>query len=252
MKQALNKQNTGFTQICNKVLLDKCLSLKAKGLYSYLYSKPSDWDFAYNRIAEELNVGVKMVRLTLIELEEAGYLERVKHGTGKVDYYLNYDKEPSGPNGHQDDVEPSVQKGKEPKRLVAKKDTISNKDIESNKENTSTEQSSDAGGKEVKEKITMDEVREVIDAFAPVNEAYLTFYGKKTEYSAAKTLIKTFPKNQIMWMIKTAPGYNKMPYRAKGDKVYTPYQLLKNWSIMKDNLVSFKISKTSKVTEIIS
>ncbi len=118
-------------------------------------------------------------------------------------------------------------------------------------EDTCTEQSSDAGEKEVKEKISMEQVREVIDAFQVVNESYREFYGKKTQYGAAKTLIKTYPKEQIMWMIKTAPGYNKMPYRSGGDKVYTPYDLLKKWSIMKDNLVSYKLKKTVENKEII-
>lgn len=89
-------------------------------------------------------------------------------------------------------------------------------------------------------------VQEIIDLFKPVNESYLEFYGKKTQHAAVVSLIKTYPKHEIQWMIKTAPAYNKMPYRAKGDKIYTPYDLLKNWSVMKDNLISYKLQKKQK------
>lgn len=136
------------------------------------------------------------------------------------------------------------------KQLVAEQPTSIDNSLD-NSLDTSTEQSSDAGEKEVKEKISMEQVREVIDAFAVVNESYREFYGKRTQYGAAKTLIKTYPKEQIMWMIKTAPAYNKMPYRSGGDKVYTPYDLLKKWSIMKDNLLSYKIKKVGETKEIL-
>lgn len=256
MKQTFSKQETGFTQIKNSVLLDKKLSLKAKGLYAYLFSKPDEWHFATLRIADELGIGKDQVLTGLRELEEVGYLSRKKNADGRVEYYISYDINPKSQNPTQ---------ATEPKSDIAKVGLshsgiirpISNIDIESNTDkdnntdNTSTEQSSDAGGKDEKEKISMEQVREVIDAFAVVNESYREFYGKKTQYYAAKTLIKTYPKEQIMWMIKTAPGYNKMPYRSVGDKVYTPYDLLKKWSIMKDNLVSYKIKKVGETKEIV-
>lgn len=88
-------------------------------------------------------------------------------------------------------------------------------------------------------------LQDIIDGFKSVNESYLELYGKKTQYDAAKQLMRTYPREHIHWMLKTAPGYNKMPYRAAGEKVYTPYDLLKNWSVMKDNLMSIKIKKAT-------
>lgn len=272
MKQKLTKQDIGYTQISNAVLKDKKLSLKGKGLYAFLYSKPDDWDFAYNRIANELDIGDKQVRSGLQELEEVGYLQRIKHGTGRVSYYLNYDKKPSADNGHEG-TEPGAQKGKQPKRLVAITGTISNTDIESNKEvetNTSggesppqeDEKSVDQrlcihinkhSGELCGKNTFLDEVlcshhtvQEIIDLFAPVNESYLTLYGNKTQHAAVKELVKTYKREELLWMIKTAPGYNKMPFRAKGDKIYSPHDLLKNWSVMKDNLISYKLQVTQK------
>ena len=89
-------------------------------------------------------------------------------------------------------------------------------------------------------------VQEIIDAFKPVNESYLEFYGKKTQHAAVKSLIKTYPKKEIMGMLKMASFYNKMPMRAAKEKVYTPYELLKNWSVMKDNLISYKLQVKQK------
>lgn len=94
-------------------------------------------------------------------------------------------------------------------------------------------------------------VQEIIDLFKPVNESYLEFYGKKTQHAAVKSLIKTYPKQELEWMIKTAPAYNKMPMRAAKEKIYTPYDLLKNWSVMKDNLISYKLQKQQGTKEVV-
>ena len=48
------KQNIPFTQIANDLLNDKLISFKAKGVYSFLYSKPSGWYFSEKRISDVL------------------------------------------------------------------------------------------------------------------------------------------------------------------------------------------------------
>lgn len=94
-------------------------------------------------------------------------------------------------------------------------------------------------------------VQEVIDLFKPVNESYLEFYGKKTQHAAVKSLLTTYKMVEIEWMIKTAPAYNKMPMRAAKEKIYTPHDLLKNWSVMKDNLISYKFQKQQGTKEVV-
>lgn len=95
-------------------------------------------------------------------------------------------------------------------------------------------------------KISMEQVREIIDAFAPVNESYLSFYGKKTQYDSAKKLIKTYPKEHIIAVIKVLPDYNKIQYLASYEKIYTPDDLYKKWSVVKDNLIRLKIKKSKE------
>jgi hypothetical protein len=60
----------------NTVLADKNLSLRAKGLYAYLNSKPSNWQFRLDRV--ESTDGIQAVRSAMNELIERGYVERRK------------------------------------------------------------------------------------------------------------------------------------------------------------------------------
>jgi hypothetical protein len=41
----LKKYVRNYTQVPNDIINDKRLSLKAKGLYLFLVSKPDNWDF---------------------------------------------------------------------------------------------------------------------------------------------------------------------------------------------------------------
>ena len=121
------KQNIPFTQVANAVLNDPTLSAKAKGLYAYLYSKPNDWDFALDRIAKDFSDGRRAIYTAILELEQAGYLQRQKLGSGKTSYYLlaKIDNRV---------VKPVVENSKLLKQQIAKIDSISNKEEESNKE----------------------------------------------------------------------------------------------------------------------
>jgi len=123
MKQTLNKQSTGFTQINNKVLNDKKLSWKAKGVYCYIYSKPSDWQFSVKRIALDNAGGIDSTKTAIKELEQLGYLQRIRKSSGRMVYYINYDKKPL------------VEKPTVGKTHCGKISPISNKDINSNKDN---------------------------------------------------------------------------------------------------------------------
>ena len=82
------KQSVGFTQVSNNVLKNPLMSLKAKGLFSYLYSKPDGWDFSARRIADELKESEKTVRAILKELESYEYLVRNREGSGRMTYHL--------------------------------------------------------------------------------------------------------------------------------------------------------------------
>jgi hypothetical protein len=101
MKEKLTKEDVGFAQIKNDVLTDGNLSLKAKGLFAYLYSKPDDWDFSGDRMADENLDGRKSIYSALKELEKSGYLIRTKRPDGRVDYQISHSKKPNVQKGQQ-------------------------------------------------------------------------------------------------------------------------------------------------------
>ena len=92
----LRKEGIPFTQIPNELINNNSLSLKAKGLYSYLQSKPSGWRFSSERMVEESKDGIDSIKTGLQELEKQGYLKRVRKNDGRVEYLLKYNK-----NKHQ-------------------------------------------------------------------------------------------------------------------------------------------------------
>lgn len=89
------KESVPFTQVANDVLNNPSLSYKAKGVFAYLFSKPEGWSFSRDRIAQDSTDGTNSVRSALIELEQAGYLKRVKHSSGRMDYQMLFSKPPA-------------------------------------------------------------------------------------------------------------------------------------------------------------
>ncbi len=126
----IHRPEVGFTQVGNRALQDKNLSLKAKGLYAYLYSKPVKWEFSGDRMIEEMKDKRFSVYATLKELEKAGYLKRVRFSNGKVKYFL--DIEPTAENQHQGLKQPTAENHHLQKSSLMKISSISNTDSESN------------------------------------------------------------------------------------------------------------------------
>lgn len=73
----INRLQDNYTVVMNKVLNDKNMSLKAKGLYAFLCSKPSEWNFSYDGLTHQLKEGEKSIRSGIKELVEHGLLIRV-------------------------------------------------------------------------------------------------------------------------------------------------------------------------------
>lgn len=93
------KQEIPFTMVANEVLYRRDISLKAKGLFSYLFSKPDGWDFAADRIASECKETRNTIQAVLRELETARLLLREKQSSGRVEYVLKYAEEPESQEG---------------------------------------------------------------------------------------------------------------------------------------------------------
>lgn len=72
-----------FTILYNSMITDRRLSLKAKGLFAVMMSRPDDWEFSVSGLAVFAGVGKDTIRSTLAELEKVGYLIRAQaHDSG--------------------------------------------------------------------------------------------------------------------------------------------------------------------------
>lgn len=76
MTRIIKEYTNKFTVISNNEVQDKHLSWKARGIFSYLWSMPDDWDFYEVEIAKHAPDGRDSLRSGLTELEEYGYLKR--------------------------------------------------------------------------------------------------------------------------------------------------------------------------------
>lgn len=73
-----------FTVLPNGILRDKRVSLKTKGLFAVMLSRPGSWQFSVSGLAAFTGVGRDAIRSALKELRETGYLtmEKQAHDQG--------------------------------------------------------------------------------------------------------------------------------------------------------------------------
>jgi|GEM_PF-1310222 len=76
-----------FTILSNKLLQDKRLSFKAKGLMAFMLSLPPDWDYSIEGLAYCSKDGINSITTALKELKQCGYLtmERTRDTKGRLD-----------------------------------------------------------------------------------------------------------------------------------------------------------------------
>lgn len=72
------EKNKGYTVMSNYHLRDKNLSLKAKGLLSYMLSLPEDWDYTLSGLSVNCKDKIDSVRSGIKELEDNRYLKRTR------------------------------------------------------------------------------------------------------------------------------------------------------------------------------
>ncbi|PPA90104.1 helix-turn-helix domain-containing protein [Brevibacillus laterosporus] len=72
------KRESPFVQIDKIPINDERLSWKAKGLLVYLISKPDDWTIIISDLVNKAKDGRDSVYAGLKELEQTGYLSRVR------------------------------------------------------------------------------------------------------------------------------------------------------------------------------
>lgn len=101
------EKTKNFTIMSNHHLQNKNLSLKAKGLLSYMLSLPSDWDYSLAGLVANSKESKTSIRNTLNELKENYYLSVTKlypnkTESKKIEYIYNIYEEPQ--------IEPDIRK----------------------------------------------------------------------------------------------------------------------------------------------
>ena len=89
------EKNKNYTVMSNYHLRDKSLSLKAKGLLSFMLSLPDDWDYSLAGLCSICKEGKDAIRSTLKELKDNNYLviEKSKNDKGLFEYtYIIYEE----------------------------------------------------------------------------------------------------------------------------------------------------------------
>lgn len=120
------EKNKNYTIMGNYHLRDKELSLKAKGLLSYMLSLPDDWDYSLNGLASVNKEGVKAIKNIINELKIQGYLKinRLRKENGQYQYEYVIREISEG-------IEPEYQKG-----YAVKGESVKDIQINTNKQNT--------------------------------------------------------------------------------------------------------------------
>ncbi|TAV00333.1 helix-turn-helix domain-containing protein [Rhizobium ruizarguesonis] len=92
----LRKAPSGFTMVPNALIRSSDLSLKAKGLYCLLFSKPDNWIYMEEALVNESADGRESYRSGIKELVESGWLTKVQVRDDKgvfshIDWHLSDD-----------------------------------------------------------------------------------------------------------------------------------------------------------------
>lgn len=97
MKNKQRKDQIPFTQIPNALICDKNISAGAKAVYSYMQSKPDNWNFYNNDIKKSLDIGAnKTLARYFKELITNGWISRSRKQingkmSGGYDYTVHFE-----------------------------------------------------------------------------------------------------------------------------------------------------------------
>lgn len=125
------EKTKNFTIMSNHHLQNKNLSLKAKGLLSYMLSLPMDWDYSLAGLVANSKESKTSIRNTLNELKENHYLSVTKlypnqTESKKIEYIYNIYEEPH--------LEPSMQKQDTENQYLSFQSLENNTQINTNKQ----------------------------------------------------------------------------------------------------------------------
>lgn len=197
----------------NLLLNNKKISLKAKGLYTFMNSKPENWEFSYNGLQSQLLEQKSAIKTAIKELEKYGYLIRKKYkkenGQWGWEYQLTMVNYPSIEN-------PSMEKPSMENIVDISKKELSKKDKVIKRENTS------------ENKFSQD-IATILELFSTINPSIQ--YGNKTQRKACEDMIKRFGSIAVINMVKQVISVQGEKYAPTATTPYVMYKKLGDFKI---------------------
>lgn len=207
----------------NNLLYKKGLSLKAKGLFVYMQSKPNGWNFSAVRIALECKESRGSIQLVLKELEEHGYLTRSRKKNSKGHWEWTHTLCENPEHGFRALEKPALENPPLKQEVISKQYKVRRKET--------SEQSSHGLNVHTYSQLGA----EVLKAFEEVNPACKRMYGHAVQRVACDFLIEDYGLEQVKTYIAFLPKTNVTKYFPR---IYTPVQLRDKWQQLEDALVS--------------
>jgi hypothetical protein len=89
MNYKRNRPQDKFITISNEVGNTKEISLKSKGLFIFMWTKPNTWNFTIRSMSKQLPDGVASITSAMNELKDHGFMTYTKNADGSGIYELN-------------------------------------------------------------------------------------------------------------------------------------------------------------------
>jgi len=203
VKNVLKRTDGNYTVVPNIVIYDKGISAKAKGVFVYLISRPSEWAFFMSEIQEHFTDGASSIRTAVEELQEAGYIERTKRGIVGGGTYYEWSISPNAKIAYGTKCE---------NRTVVS--TEYNNIIYNNKDNTNNTISKPKKSTRFK-KPTLQEVESYCSGRGNAVDAgqFIDFYESKG-WKIGKSPMKSWEASVRTWE-RTSGGANQTPKTKK-------------------------------------
>jgi len=214
-----------YWQVPNSLTNNKNISFRAAWIYAYMQSKPDNWNFSAERIAEDWLEWRDAIRAALVELEEHWYLRRVKSYDENWRFTHNYTLFSTPETGKPVTENPTsenqaiIKESKKRNSNNNKKNTSYSYEHSENKEEELVSGEVCAGGEpEEKENKRKQEIRSVIiwvDEAIKAGGFLPSKWGKQGKWGKQESkLVSTFCKTKkvietasALWM--TVPEFAK-------------------------------------------
>lgn len=231
------EKNSNYTVISNYHLREKNMSLKAKGLLSWMLSNDDNWDYSIAGIVANCKENETAIKSTLNELQDFGYLEIIKKNPDEHISTIHYEyliheqsiKSQEGGFLALENLDIENQGQINTKQINTKKEIISSKDeIYQKTSSSSTSQFlRSSSRKTVNDSIYIDKFLEMYNRLSLSTVRKLTDKRKK----AIVKLYRNYTEDDIKQVMKNIQESDFLSGRS------SDFQATIDWILKEDNFL---------------